>query len=209
MSAAAQTVQFKVGGGLASHYGSSESVGAYKIGVGYEYEFDQRWTFSPSLIFYGKGWKNPDKLVPIVDLQDQPVYNADGSQKQGVMSVSSTAYYVELPLVFNYYLRTGAARYLVFSAGPYVAYGVGGNVKIKGDTQLSGSERFFYQERTFGVTGTHRWDAGLQAGVGYQLGGGLIVGLAGDFGLLKFSDDGAKNISGLLTLTYKLDFGKP
>ena len=50
---AAQNIFLKVGGGLATHYGHARAVGAYKIGVGYEYEFNQKLTFAPSLVFYG------------------------------------------------------------------------------------------------------------------------------------------------------------
>ena len=63
--AAAQNLTLKVGGGLASRLQDSRPVGAFKIGLGYEHEFNQQWTLEPSLVFYGKGWKLPDEQVVI------------------------------------------------------------------------------------------------------------------------------------------------
>ena len=54
-SAAAQQIGFRIGGGLASHYSDSRPVGAFKLGVGCEVEFDQHWTLTPSLLFAGEG----------------------------------------------------------------------------------------------------------------------------------------------------------
>ena len=64
-SLGAQNVLFRVGGGFASHYGPAKVVGAYKIGIGYEWEFDQHWSVTPSLNLYGKGWRQPDRAVRV------------------------------------------------------------------------------------------------------------------------------------------------
>ena len=94
-------------------------VGAYKIGVAYEYEFDQHWTFSPGLMFYGKGWRTPDESVACVDDDGNPMLNESGQQVYSLMSRSASANYVEVPLLFNYYYRLAESRYVVLSAGPY------------------------------------------------------------------------------------------
>lgn len=192
----------KLGGGMASHYGHARKVGSFKIGLGYEYEFDQHWTFTPSLVFYGKGWKDPDREVPVLDDNGQPVIGEDGTPRTSIMGRSTSANYLELPLVFNYYMRTGEGQYVVFSAGPYAALGVSGKAKTKGDGERTGSEKLFYTGDTFAKGGIRRFDAGIQLGIGYQFINSVTVGLEADFGLLPCEDNGPRNVSGLITISY-------
>lgn len=201
----AQNLQFKFGGGLSSHYGKAEAVGAFKIGVGYELELSQHWTFTPGLAVYGKGWKDPNATVFVYDDEGNQLFDEEtGEPLTGIMSRSATKNYLELPLLVSYYLRTGESRYVIFSAGPYVAYGVSGKQKTKGDTERPGAERFYYEKKTFKEAGTHRFDCGLQAMVGYQFPMGITLGLEGDFGLTKFNAQGNRNLSGLISIAYTL-----
>ena len=202
--AGAQSLHFKFGGGLASHYGQAQAVGAFKIGVGYELELDQHWTFTPGLEIYGKGWKNPNETVYKLDANGDKLYDEDGNPLTGIMNRSATQNYLELPLVFSYFLRTGEARYVVLSAGPYVAYGISGKQKTKGDTEKPDAQRYYYEKKTFSEPGTHRFDWGVQASVGYQFPSGVTVGIEADFGLAKFNAAGDRNVSGLFTVGYKL-----
>lgn len=73
----AQSVHFKFGGGLSSHYGKAETVGAFKIGVGYEIEFNQHWSFTPGLEIYGKGWKDPNETVFVFDDDHQQMFHPE------------------------------------------------------------------------------------------------------------------------------------
>lgn len=205
LAAPAQTWQLEVGGGLATQYGSARSVGAYKIGVGYEYELDLHWTVTPSLAFYGKGFKSPDRMVPVLDDNGEPVYDEEGNPAQSRMSRSTSAEYVELPVLFRYYWRVGESRYVVLGAGPYIAVGVHGKVKTKGDAEQAGSEKLYYNSKTFSADGVRRFDAGVQAFAGYQFATGLILGVEADFGLVRFSTDGGRNLSGLVSLAYRFD----
>lgn len=66
-----------------------------------------------------------------------------GKPLLGIKNRTATQNYIEVPLLFSYYWRMGESRYVVLSAGPYVAYGVGGKQKTKGDTEQSGVERYF------------------------------------------------------------------
>lgn len=201
----AQSLLFKIGGGLSSHYGKDKSIGAYKIGVGYEWEFNQKWTFTPVLEVYGKGWKDRDTRVFVTDDSGNRVTDpATGEEKTGVMSRSATANYIELPLLFSYYVRTGEGRYIVFSAGPYLAYGLTGRQKTKGDAVQTGSEKLFYEKNTFRQSGTHRFDAGVQTMAGYQFPSSLILGIEADWGVTKFNTAGKRNVSALISLSYKL-----
>lgn len=202
--ARAQSFHFKFGGGLSSHYGSAQAVGAFKLGVGYEWELDQHWAITPMLEFYGKGWKNPNETVFKLDEYGEQLKDDDGNPLTGIMSRSATQDYMEIPILVTYYWRTGEARYVVLSAGPYVAYGVGGKQKTKGDTEKPGAERYYYEKKTFSEPNTHRFDCGVQAMVGYQFASGITVGIEADFGLAKFNVAGDRNVSGLITIGYKL-----
>ena len=164
--------------------------------MGYEYEFDQHWTFAPSLVFYGKGWKEKDRLVPVLDDSGLPVLDEDGEPAQSLMDRSATANYLALPLTFNYYLRTGTSGYVVLSAGPYVACGLSGKLKTRGE---------YYEDKTFDTPGARRFDAGITFGAGYQFRGGITVGLQGDFSLTRFAAGAGRNRSGLITLAYNFD----
>lgn len=201
----AQNLLLRLGGGLASQGTDARPVGAFQIGVGYEYEFDQHWTFAPSLVFYGKGWKEKDRLVPVLDDNGAPVTGDDGEPAQSIMDRSATANYLALPLAFNYYLRTGTSGYVVLTAGPYVACGLGGKLKTRGDAREPGSRKMYYEDKTFDSAGARRFDAGITFGAGYQFRGGITVGLQGDFALTRFADGGGRNRSGLITLAYNFD----
>lgn len=204
LAASAQHLTIKAGGGLASHYGPADVVGAYKIGVGYEYEFDQHWTFAPSVVFYGKGWKDPDVTVPdINDDTGQQRIDASGNLLYSVKDRSTAACYVEVPLTFNYYFRLGESRYIVVGAGPYLSYGVAGKTKVKGDGEAIESQKLYYDYNTFGGTdGLRRFDFGLQALAGYQFPSAITVGLEADFGLQRVKADGGRNFSALIAFTY-------
>lgn len=199
----AQTLDFRIGGGLSSHYGKAECVGSYKIGVGYEWEFSQKITVQPALEFQGKGWKNPNEVVAVFDENGNPVIDEETQEPvTGIMSRSATALYLCLPVMFNYYHRMGPSRYVVVGAGPYVACGIGGKQKTKGDTSQEGGRRYFYEDKTFDEPGANRFDAGMQAFIGYQMPSRITVGLEGQFGLARFNDTGSKNLVGLLSLRY-------
>ena len=126
-----------------------------------------------------------------------------GKPLLGIKNRTATQNYIEVPLLFSYYWRMGESRYVVLSAGPYVAYGVGGKQKTKGDTEQSGVERYFYENKTFDEPGTHRFDYGVQTFVGYQFPSSITVGVEADWGIGKFNASGSRNVSALVSLGYK------
>ena len=65
-SVSAQRINFKVGGGLASHYdGNARSIGALKLGASYEHELSGNFSIEPGAYFYVKGYE--DKVFAIFD----------------------------------------------------------------------------------------------------------------------------------------------
>lgn len=204
-SLSAQHLLLKVGGGLARQTASSRPVGAFKLGVGYEYEFNQHWSVSPALQFYAKGWKDHDRTVPVYEEDGSPMLDDEGNPVYGLMGRSTSANYLQLPVLFNYYIRTGESRYVVLSAGPYVGFGCAGKVKTKGDTEREGAEKLYYDGKTFDEPGTRRFESGVQVMAGYQFRSGLTLGVEGDFGLTRFKASGPRNLSGLIVLSYRLN----
>ncbi len=203
LTAKAQFFTLKAGAGFASHYTDSRLVGAYRIGVGYEYELGARWVVEPSLNFSAKGWKDPDQTVFLRDDAGSVLYDEDtGEALTGIKNVSSTAYYITLPVQFGYYIPTSATTYFKVGVGPYIGYGIGGKMKTKGDTDQSGTRRYYYAENTFDEPYTHRIDGGMQAFVGYEFSRNMNAGVEVDFGLLKFNRT-ARNISFMVTFTYR------
>lgn len=73
----AQNLHLKFGGGFSSHYGRAQVVGAFKLGLGYEIEFNQHWSFTPSLEVYGKGWKDPNETVFVFDREGNQMFDEE------------------------------------------------------------------------------------------------------------------------------------
>ena len=89
----AQHLQLKVGGGLAKLNKHSSAVPAWRLGAGYEVEFDQHWTFSPALIFAIKGWEDPDETVYKKDNEGNIITNPEtGTPVLGVKNTSTVTY---------------------------------------------------------------------------------------------------------------------
>lgn len=221
VTASAQGFFLRVGGGLATHSGSDPSrvVGAITGGLGYEYEFNQHLTIAPTLSMYSKGWKDDDVQTPVIDDKTGEVRLDDfGNPVMSTANVAATANYLHFALPLRYYFRLGEGRYIYIGMGPYAALGVTGKLKVKGDGSAYEAAKYYYDAHTFGRDAqSRRFDAGLQAAVGYQLVSGLRIGLEADFGLTNCNNASAvtlqgvprhpaRNVSGLLTLTYH--FGK-
>ena len=51
--------------------------------------------------------------------------------------------------------------------------------------------------------GVKRFDAGLQVMLGYQFASSLIVGLETDLGVLPYNAAADRNISGIVSLSYR------
>ncbi|MBR4297658.1 MAG: PorT family protein [Bacteroidaceae bacterium] len=198
----AQHIQLKAGGGLSKLDSQSSAVPAWRLGAGYEFEFDQHWTFSPALLFAIKGWESPDEIVYKKDDSGNILVDPEtGNPLTGVKNTETVTYHVELPLLFNYYLRTKERQYVVFSAGPYVAYGISGKTKVKGDTDRQGAERFYYDYNPFSDGDAKRFEAGVQVGVGYQFSNGITAGVDLNYAFTKVIGN-RKPVSALLSFSY-------
>ena len=95
-------LRLKFGGGLSSHYGSDQVIGAFKIGIGYEVELTQHWSFTPGIEVYGKGAKNPNQTAYVFDPDHNQLYNPDtGQPLTGVINRSATPFDDQADLVVH------------------------------------------------------------------------------------------------------------
>lgn len=164
------------GVGMANWYGGdagTDAKFAYKVGVGLEVPFANTdvWSFQTGLNFISKGAKG----AGITDDWD-------------VVDITVNQLYLELPLMVGARLHTASNFDMLFKAGPYLAYGVGGKTE---------------DYDTFGDDGLKRFDAGLGVGVAFEF-DKIVVGVETGVGLAKLvGSASAYNLSALLAVGYK------
>lgn len=159
----------------------------FQIGVVAEYEFAQDFFLQSGLSFTTKGSKYKSKST---------------TPKE---SVTFNQMYLQLPVYAAYKLEVTPVMKIVFDAGPYIAYGVGGKVKWKnqvigGDGIISGTQKW----DTFGDNGLKRFDVGLGGGVGAEF-GQIFAGLKYELGLADISrgSESYRNRNASLTVGYR------
>lgn len=159
----------------------------FQIGVVAEYEFAPDFFLQSGLSFTTKGSKYEEK----VSSHDE--------------SVTFNQMYLQLPIYAAYKLEVTPDMKIVFNAGPYMAYGIGGKTKWKnptigGDAVYTGT----LKEDTFGDDGLKRFDFGLGGGVGAEF-SQIFVGLKYELGLADISRGQAsyRNRSASLTVGYR------
>lgn len=243
LALSAQSIFVKAGLGFASQWGAVGVHSGSRIGLGYEYELSQTIGFAPTLSLVGRGWKVNDVETPDLLFDDagnmldalgnvtddpalqaqRPVIDPEGEVVPGefmksMMHRTYSANYLQLDAPFNFYRRVGMAQYVTFTAGPWVAVGIGGKRRTEGDGRVTPDRKSNYADHLFSLPGAHRVDCGLKAGVGYQFPSSLTVNLEGEFGLLKtnsitgtsvlndpFAYRAGRNVTIMLTLSYKLN----
>lgn len=155
----------------------------YKVGVGTDIPFNEMWSFQTGLNLVSKGVKG--------DIEEN-------------MDVTVNQLYLELPLKAAIHLKTANNFDVVFNAGPYLAYGIGGKTKA----EYSGIEVSF---DTFGKTtiegeaieGLRRFDAGLGLGVAFDF-ARWFIGLDTQLGMVKLAEgDAPRNMSFFVTAGFK------
>lgn len=121
--------------------------------------------------------------------------------------------YLQIPIHLGYKVDVGRSTRLVFSAGPYVAYGIGG--KTKGDAYALEFEPGFYPALGYSSGsyynvdynsfdgGNRRFDLGLGGSMGVEF-GKFTVNIGYDWGLNNVTKNAdSKNRNGYLSVGYK------
>ena len=105
--------------------------------------------YSISESFQGYVYPDVQNVIVSVDLAAKPLY-------------------LEMPLLLSFRLPVNAGLSLALEAGPYAAYGIGGDAVIKasyGGTEVLNETKDFFKDSQI-----NRFDAGAQMGLGLYVG---------------------------------------
>lgn len=201
----AQSASLSVKGGLnmSNFYGDNLTDKSMKpgfhIGVGADLEFVPNISLQTGLYFSTKGAKYT---------YDSP-YMAAGN-----IDYTMTANYLQLPIHVAYKIDVTPGTKVVFHAGPYLAYGIGGKRTI--DSRFTDDLKPFFGDQelnTFDKNfGLKPFDMGVGIGVGAEF-GLILLDLGWDIGLNNIArglkagqttySQNIKNQSAYLSVGYK------
>ena len=136
-----------------------------------------------------------------VGLQTGLEFNTKGYKvKGGGLEYTQNSMYLQLPVHLAYKVDVTPGTTVALHAGPYLAYGVGGEVSLKAGDWEGSSTKVFGD----GASQLKRFDFGLGIGVDFVL-TQFVVGLGWDMGLTDLSNVGSarKNQNAYLSLGYK------
>ncbi len=141
---------------------------------------------------------------------DSPIGTSDFSvapmieliSKGANLSYTLNAVYIEVPLDLIYHLRINKENSVSFAAGPYMAYGIGGN---DGNTFATGPYTYGmgWGSNTTYKAGLERMDAGLHFGLGYEY-KMLLLNAGYDLGLKNVASNLPKNFAFILSMGIKI-----
>lgn len=175
---------------------------SYQASVGMDYCFySKNFYLSPSIQFTSRSFK------------------AEGYSSSSFEDVIShykdsyTAYYLNLPIMVNYKFDLGKNFRLGLGTGPYLGYGIGGNIKREANTsgRIETNERDYFGSKEDSKSGkvftSNRFDFGWTAGVtlDYQV---FFLSVTGSWGItgqkVNESDSNKPTNNGYaLTLGYR------
>lgn len=154
----------------------------YHVGLAADYEFMPSMAIQTGLFFTTKG---------------ATIKNNDGS-----LEYTRNLMYLQVPVHFAYKVDVTPGTRVVFHAGPYLAYGVGGSYKTKVGTLN------FQNDKIFGTAdGQYKpFDAGLGLGVGAEF-GPMLLDLGWDMGLVNISNTSTsvKNQNAYISVGYRFN----
>lgn len=216
----AQDLSFALKGGanMSNFYGkdtkSLKMKLGYHVGLAADYEFAPNMAIQSGLFFTTKGAKLPS-LETTSKFGDVTATNS--------VKGSINAMYLQIPLHFAYKVNVAPDTRIVFHAGPYAAYGVGGKTKAEASVKLSGTlpdaQKAAYdahvkalnsglakEANVFSKDGAYKaFDAGVGVGVGAEF-GPFLVDLGWDMGLLNIAKAKGSNVktqNAYLSVGYK------
>jgi len=132
-------------------------------------------------------------IAPEFYFQPGVMYSTKGAKNtSGSITNTTKLNYIEVPLNFVYKTSVGKG-YFMLGFGPYVSYGISGNVKtVSGSVTLDRDVEF----KNLVETGDNiltpyykAFDAGANVFVGYEMAGGLFLQLDTELGLLNINPE--------------------
>ena len=161
-----------------------------KVGVGIDVPLSGVVSFQTGLNWVSKGASMDADIVE--------------ANTQNEVSVHVNQNYFEMPLLAAFLVGTASNLDMVFTVGPYLAYGVNGKRDIDID-DLTVSYNTFGDSKVEEevIPGLRRFDAGLLGGVALDF-PRWTVGLDGEFGLCKLASySKTRNLAFFFTAAYK------
>lgn len=151
----------------------------FNVGLAADYEFMPSMAIQSGLFFTTKGYEH----------------------KSDNLKYTENLMYLQVPIHFAYKIDVTPGTRIVFHAGPYLAYGVGGKRSFKAGSIEGSSDKIFGD----GVFQYKAFDAGLGLGAGAEF-GSFLVDLGWDMGLTNISNasnGNIKNQNAYLSVGYK------
>ncbi len=149
----------------------------FQVGLTVEYTLSDAFFLQSGLSFTTKGGEAKGS-INIANL-------AEGNAK-----ITLNQMYLQLPVMAAYKIDVTPGIKMTFSAGPYLAYGVGGKTKFKGNVKIPiiDAEIEDMDFDTFEDDILKPFDFGLGAGVGAEF-GSITVGIQYEIGLTNIAKD--------------------
>ncbi len=184
--------------GTKGNFGSKTGM---HIGMTYGFQMGDQFVIEPGLLYVQKGYES----------------ESDGGGVFYPTKTTTKLNYLEIPLLFKYNINIGGSRgrgpknSIFIAAGPYTSFGVGGNYRHEIDT--GGTEKWIEESGIkYGSDDSSdikSLDFGIQAGIGFQMASGIIIGASYDLGLSNITpveDLGIdqKNTAILVSLGYQM-----
>ncbi|MCD8183621.1 MAG: PorT family protein [Bacteroides sp.] len=167
----------KAGIGTSNFYGKhsgSETMMAYKVGAGVEYELNKTWALQSALEFVSIGGKKE------VDY--------------GAARATMHEFYLQLPVMMAARLPLGENYHASLAAGPYIACGVGGKTsgKVTNYSSSAYDDSYRFRIDTFGSMahnnmGNKRFDAGIAMAINFEY-HRFIIGAEAQVGLVRVNE---------------------
>ena len=183
------------------HSDTKAKVG-YQFGFVGEINLPNSFFLQGNLLLTSKGFKTDRSGVCDI--------NYDGYEDEATVKMSWNALYLKLPVMIGYKINVTDNLKINFSAGPHIAYGIGGKITTKVDARLkyqSGDEIVKDKDKTdtFSDTSLKRFDAGLTGIVAVEC-NRLVFNIGYDYGLANISQgsNSIHNRNAFVTLGYRL-----
>ncbi|WP_299233358.1 porin family protein [uncultured Bacteroides sp.] len=186
----------EVGAGMSAWMGKSadgsKPLFNHKVGVTLDIPLNWLVSFQTGLNWTSKG-------------ANYKMFNDFITDSETFSKVNVNQNYFQMPLLAAFHVGATSNFDMVFTVGPYLAYGVSGRSETQVDAMTMSWPTFddLYLKDRYISSGYNRFDAGVQTGVGLDF-KDWTVGLDADFGFCKIvSGNSPYNFAIYFTLGYK------
>ena len=176
-----------VSGWIGDNADGSSGLFSQKVGIGLDIPLTGLVSFQSGLKWVAKGASSDFGYGELEDVDEDVKVNQN---------------YLQMPLLAAFHVGTAAKFDMVFTVGPYLAYGVCGKSEYEID-DLTVSWDTFKDTKVKNaevISAFNRFDAGIQLGIGLDF-GRWTAGLDGEFGLCKVHSGDAPHNMGLYLKT--------